>query len=86
MLCFRGLFVRLSVSSTCCDITRASPATVIAFDAALSSLIPSIIIVVLVVLYHIGFVSLMKREITWPKVEKALLNLGTADSMMRAGA
>ena len=73
------------MGSTCCDITRASLTTVVAFGTALSFLIPSIIIIVLVVLCVIGSVSLTEGEITQLKVEKVLLNLGSADSTVRAG-
>ena len=73
------------MGSTCCDVARASLTTVVAFGTALSFLIPSIIIIVLVVLCVIGSVSLMEGEITQLKVEKVLLNLGSADSAVRAG-
>ena len=86
LLCFCGLFVGLAVGSTCCDITRASLATVEPFGTALSFLIPSIIIVVMVVLCVIGSVSLTEGEIIQLKVEKVLLNLGSTDSTVRAGS
>ena len=74
------------MSSICCDITRASLTTVVAFGAALSFPIASIIIVVLVVLCVIGSVSLTEGEITQVKVEKVVfLNLGSIDSTVRAG-
>ena len=73
------------MGSTCCDVTRASLTTVVAFGTALSFLIPSIIIIVTVVLCVIGSVTLTEGEITQLKVEKVLLNLGSADSTVRAG-
>ena len=76
------------MGSTCCDITRASLTTVVAFGTALSSIMPSIIIIiiiVLVVLCVIGSVSLTEGEITQLKADKVLLNLGSADSTVRAG-
>ena len=73
------------MGSTCCDVTRAPLTTVVAFGTALSFLIPSIIIIVLVVLCVIGSVSLTEGVITQLKVEKVLLNLGSADSTVRAG-
>ena len=69
---------------TCCDITRSSLTTVVAFGTAFSFLIPRIIIVILVVLGVIGSVSLTEGEITQLKVEKVLLNLGSADSAVRS--
>ena len=71
------------MGSTCCDIKRASLTTIVAFGTALSFLIPSII--VLVVLCVIGSVSLTEREITQLKDEKVLLILESADSIVRAG-
>ena len=85
LLCFRGLFVCPPVGSTCCDVMRASLTTVVAFGTALSFLIPSIIIIVLVVLCVIGSVSLAEGEITQLKVEKVLLNLGSTVSTVRTG-
>ena len=86
LLCFRGLFVRQPVDSNGCNITRASLTTVVMFGTALSFLIPSIIIIVLVILYVIGSVSLTEGEITQLKTEKVLfLNLGSAGSTVRAG-
>ena len=73
------------MGSTCCDVTRASLTTVVAFGTALSFLISSIIIIVLVVLCVIGSGSLAEGEITQLKVEKVLLNLGSAGSTVRAG-
>ena len=73
------------MGSTCCDKTRASLSTIEAFDTALSFLVPSIIFVVLVVLCAIGSVSLTEGEIIQLNLEKALLNLGFADSSVRAG-
>ena len=86
LLCFCGLFVHPPVGSTCCDITRASLTTVVAFGTALSFLVPSIIIIALVVLCVIGSVSLTEEEKIQLKVEKVLFNLGSADSAVRAGA
>ena len=57
-------------------MTRASLTTVEAFDATISFLISSIIIVVLVVLCVIGSVSLTEGEINRLKVEEMLFNLG----------
>ena len=59
---FKGLFFCPALDSTCCDMTRASLTTVIAFGIALPFLIPSIIIVFLVVLREIGSVSLTNVE------------------------
>ena len=59
--------------------------TIVAFSTALSFHVPSIILVVLVVLCVIGSVSLTDGEITQLKVEKVLLNLGSADSTVRVG-
>ena len=73
------------MGSTCCDETRASLTTVVAFGTASSFLIPSIVIVVVIDLEAIGDVSLTEGEITQLKVEKVLLNLGSADSTVRAG-
>ena len=73
------------MGSTFCDVTRASLTTVVAFGTALTFLIPSIIIIITVVLCVIGSVSLTEGEITQLKVEKVLLNLGSADSTVRAG-
>ena len=73
------------MGSTCCDITRASLTTVVAFGTALSFLVPSIIIFVLVVVCVIGSVSLTEGEITQLKIDKVLLNLGSVDSTVRAG-
>ena len=78
----RGLFVRPPLGSTCCDITRASLTTLIVLGTALSFIITSIS---MVVLCDIGSVSLTEEEITQPKVEKVLLNLGSVDSTVRAG-
>ena len=85
LLCFRRLFVCPPVGGICCDIPRASLTTIVAFATTLSLPILSIILVFLVVLCVIGSVSLMEGEITQLKVEKVLLNLGTADSIVRAG-
>ena len=72
------------MGSTCCNITRASLTTVVAFGSAVSLLIPSIIIVVFVVLCVVGSVSLTEGKITQLKLDKVLLNLGSADSTVRA--
>ena len=72
------------MGSTCCDITRASQTVVTAFGTALSFLILSIIVNVLVVLCVIGSVSLTEGEKTQLKVDKVLLHLDSTDSTVRA--
>ena len=70
------------MGSTCCNITRASLTTVVAFGTAVSFLISSIIIII-IVLCVIGSVSLTEGEITQLKVEKVVF--GSADSTVKAG-
>ena len=73
------------MGSTCFDTTRASLTVVVTFGAALSFLIPIIIIIVFTILCVVRSVSLTEGEITQLKVDKVLFNLGYADCAMRAG-
>ena len=86
-LYFCGLFVSPSVDSTCCDITRASLATAVAFSAVLLFPIPDITVVVFIVLYVVRNRRHVFEggEITRLKNENLLLNLESVDSIVRAG-
>ena len=71
-LCFRGLYIHPPVGSTCCNVTRASLTTVVAFCASISLLLPKVIIVTVIVVGVIGSVSSRVRGETQIEVDNDL--------------